>query len=329
VTSFTPTIKTYPGSIAEVQIGATRSEGGTRGKAVKVGGEKTLPFYSFELENPNRPVVAIDVFDAPVKLPRAIREYYEDVMDNPASWAEKCVKKFDADLVSIHLVSTDSKGLNRSAQEAAKTVEAILQAVDVPVIIGGSGDPKKDPEVLAKAAEASEGERCLIMSATLELYEPIAESAIAHGHNILAWTPVDVHMAKRLNRLLFGLGVPKNRLIMDPTTAALGYGLEYTFSVMERIRILALEGDEEVQVPMLCGISNAWGAREAWMKTPELGPAEFRGPLWEALTGVTLLMAGADVLLMVHPKAVKSVKDVISKLYSGEKLPMNILNWLK
>ena len=232
--------------------------------------------------------------------------------------AKLCVKKFGADLVTIHLTSTDPGLKNTSSEEAAKTVEEILQAVDVPVIIGGSGNKQKDPLVLAKAAEVAEGERCMLSAAAPDLdYRKIAEAAKKHGHVVLSWTALDMNNQRRLNHALLKLGVPQNCIVMDPTTAALGYGIEYTFSVMERIRLAALKGDELLQMPMCSGATNAWGAREAWLEAPEWGPRKYRGPLWETATALTLMLAGCDLFMMMHPTAAKTVFDTINALMSA------------
>lgn len=264
---------------------------------------------------PFRPVIAIDVFDMPIPLPGPVKEHYKDVLEDPAAWAKLCVEKFGADLVTIHLVSTDPALRDTPPKEAAKTVEKILQAVDVPLIIGGSGNKQKDPQVLAKAGEVAEGERCMLSAAALDLdYKVIAEAAKEHGHVVLSWVPLDMTSQRRLNQALLGLGVPKNRIVMDPTTAALGYGIEYTFSIMERIRLAALKGDELLQMPICSGATNAWAAREAWLDAPELGPREYRGPLWEAATALTLMLAGCDLFMMMHPTAVKMVFETIDVL---------------
>jgi acetyl-CoA decarbonylase/synthase complex subunit delta len=309
-------IKEYKGSIAEVQIGATRSEGGTREKVVKIGGQTTL--YQYEGGHKNRPVVSYDVFDLEMpSFAKALREVWQDYWSSPAEWAKEAVKR-GADMITIHLISTDPKIKDTSPREAAKTVEEVLQAVKVPLVIGGSGNPEKDPLVFEKAAEVAEGEMCLIASANLDLdYKRVVEAANKYGHNVLSWTSMDINDQKTLNKLLLECGLPKERMVMDPTTGALGYGIEYTFTLIERMKDSALKGDEDLQNPISCGVTNAWAAREAWMNEPRWGPREYRGPLWETITALTVLSAGADVMMMLHPTAVNIVKNVISSK-SGE-----------
>jgi acetyl-CoA decarbonylase/synthase complex subunit delta len=315
----------WAGKIEEVTIGATSVDGGTREQTVTIGGERSLPFYNFDYPMPHPPVISIDCFDMTIPLARAVREYYDDVMNDPGDWAKKNVREFGADMVTIHLISTDPTIKDTSAKEAAKTVEEVLQAVKVPIVIGGSGNPDKDPAVLEAAAEVAEGERCLIASANLNMdYERIAKAALDHGHVILSWTQLDINAQKTLNRYLFKLGVPREDIVIDPTTAALGYGLDYAYTNIERMRISALKGDTDLAFPISCGITNAWGARESWMKASPIvedsdwGPAAYRGPLYEIVTGLTLGIAGGDLFMMMHPMAASAIKRVTEMLFCAK-----------
>ena len=311
----------YLGQIIEVKIGATKGDGGTRGRTVIIGGEKVPPYYLFEGAMPHRPVIALDVFDVAPSLARAMREPFKDVVDDPAAWAKKAVDKYGAEMINLHLTSTDPLIKDTSPEDAAKTVEKVLQAVDVPLSIGGCGDPEKDLKVFTKIAEAGEGERLLFNSVTLDMdVKKMAEVVRKHGHVVLAFTSMDMAHARELNRKLYDALLPKDQIVIDTTTAALGYGLDYAFSIMERTRLAGLMGDPELQHPMSSGTTNAWAAREAWMKmAPEWGPRELRGPIWETVTAVTLLLAGADYFMMMHPAAVKTVKDLIEELVGGHR----------
>ncbi len=333
---FTPYKVEYPNAIQEVQLGATKSEGGSREKVVKLGGEKSLPFYLFDAPQPNLPVISIDIFDRKIPLPKAVREHYGDVMEDPAEWAKKAVKEFGADLVTVHLISTDPLLDDTPAREAAKVVEEVLQAVKVPLVVGGSGNKEKDPEVLEKVAEVAEGERVMLASATLDMdWERIGNAAKKYGHVVLSWTQLDVNSQKTLNRyLLKKVGLPRDSLVMDPTTAALGYGLDYAFTNMERIRISGLKGDTDLAFPISSGTTNAWGVREAWMKESPLedespwGPRELRGPMWEIVTGLTLALAGVDLFMMMHPGAVAVLKEVINTLGGKVKETIEADDWI-
>jgi acetyl-CoA decarbonylase/synthase complex subunit delta len=315
-TPFTLPIQKYPGQIAEVTLGATKSQGGSRGKPVVIGGEKSPAFYTFENPTPNMPVISLDVFDQKVPIPKAVKTNFNDAIQDPVSWAKFAVDKFGAQMITLHLVSIDPLNPKPSTPaEAARTVEDVLQAVDVPLVVGGCGDPEKDLAVFEKVTAAAEGERLLISTVTLDMdIEKSAKLIKKHGHVALAFSPMDLNQARELNRRLLEY-LPKDQIIMDTTTAALGYGLDYAYTIMERARLAGLMGDPELQQPMSSGTTNAWAAREAWQKMdPQWGARELRGPLWETVTGLTLLLAGVDLFMMLHPAAVRTLRNTIKRL---------------
>jgi acetyl-CoA decarbonylase/synthase complex subunit delta len=310
---FTSPVTEYPGVIKEITIGATKKDGGSRNKSVTMGGHTSTAWDLFQAPPKHPPIVTADVFDMPIPLAKAVKIHYKEVLDDPAEWAKLCVNKFGADLVTIHLISTDRMLRDTSPSDAAKTVEEVLQAVKVPVVIGTAGDPEKDGPVLAKAAEVCEGERTLLCSATVDVFEPIAVAAKKYDQVVLSWTSLDINQQKELNRRLFEWLKP-DQIMIDPTTAALGYGLEYAFTMVQRMRLAGLMGDEELQFPLSSGTTNAWAAREAWKKDPNMGPRELRGPIWESVTALSLLLAGNDLFMMMHPAAIKTVHDLIEWL---------------
>ena len=327
--AFEKPVKEYRGRVEEITLGATRSEGGSREKVIKIGGQRTL--YHFEGGWLNKPAVSFDVFDiSQPQFPKALREAWGDFWDSPAEWAREAVKR-GADLVTIHLVSTDPKVKDTPINEAAKTVEEVLQAVDVPIVVGGSGNPEKDPPLFEKVAEVAENERCLLASANLDLdHKRIVDAAVKYNHNVLSWVSLDINDQKTLNKLLLEEGLPRDRMVQDPTTAALGYGLEYTYTIIERIKGNALKGEKELAFPVSCGVTNAWAAREAWMNVPEWGPREYRGPLWETVNSLAVMLAGADIMMMLHPSAVQAIKKIIDSIfgdYSGVEIKYE--EWLK
>jgi acetyl-CoA decarbonylase/synthase complex subunit delta len=315
---FVPPVETYSGKIIEVKLGGTKADGGTRGKSLTIGGETAPAFYTFEKCMPHPPVVAVDIFDIKVPLAKAVKMHVKDVMEDPAAWAKLAVEKFGADMLTLHLISIDPLIKDASPKEAVKTVENVVQAVDVPLMIGGCGDPVKDADVFAAVCETFKGERFLINSITRDMdVERCAKFVKKNGHVALSFTPMDMNMARELNRRLYDF-LPKEDIVMDLTTAALGYGLDYAFTNMERARLAGLMGDSELAHPMSSGTTNAWAAREAWMEmAPQWEPRELRGPLWELTTALTLLLAGVDLFMMMHPAAMKTVKDVTNQLLSG------------
>jgi acetyl-CoA decarbonylase/synthase complex subunit delta len=329
---FTLPVQNYPGQIVEVTLGATKSQGGSRGKTVVIGGEKSPAFYTFENPTLNSPVISLDVFDSKVPIPKAVKTNFNDAMENPVSWAKFAVDKFGAQMITLHLVSIDPLNPKPATPaEAAKTVEDVLQAVDVPLVVGGCGDPQKDLAVFEKVTAAAEGERLLISTVTLDMdIEKSAKLIKQYGHVALAFSPMDLNQARELNRRLLEF-LPKEQIIMDTTTAALGYGLDYAYTIMERARLAGLMGDPELQQPMSSGTTNAWAAREAWQTMdPQWGDKALRGPLWETVTGLTLLLAGVDLFMMLHPAAVQTLRNTIKRLIEKRGLvdTNKIANWV-
>jgi acetyl-CoA decarbonylase/synthase complex subunit delta len=308
---------TYTGKIREIVLG--------RGaKALTVGGEASYPFHLFEGEMPHPPRIAVEVYDTPPDdWAEAALEPYKDVVSDPVAWAKKAVDVFGADLIALQLVSTDPNGLNRPSEEATETARKVSAAVDVPVIVYGSGSPEKDAELLRKVSEACEGKQLIIGPVLEDNYKQVGAGAIAYKHTVSACSPIDINLAKQLNILLGNLGVSDGQLIVDPTTGGLGYGIEYTYSVMERDRMAALtQQDERLQFPIICNLAReVWKTKEAKAKTedaPVLGDAARRGILMEAMTAQLLLMAGADILVMRHPEAIGLVRGMITDLMANQ-----------
>jgi len=326
---FKPPVEKYKMKISEVTLGATKADGGTRSCSYTIGGETAPPFYFFEGMPKNKPVVAHDVFDRVIPLPKQIKDFFGDAMESPGEWAKKRVE-MGAKMVVLHLVSTDPNVKNTPIKEAVKSVEEVLQAVKVPIAVGGSGNPEKDPKLLAKVAEVCEGERVLLNSVDEGMdYKTVAEAVKKYDQRIITLSSMNPDEMKRLNKNMLKI-IGNDQLVMDLVTGAVGYGIEYSISAMERSRLAGLKGDAALAVPIACAGSNAWGAREAWMKHDEWGPRELRGPLWEAMTMTTALLCGSDFFLGVHPVAMKTLENVIESLYGDFKSKeINYESWIQ
>lgn len=312
-------LEKWSGAIYELIIGATDAEGGSRAKVIKVGGQKTLPFLFKEDALPNKPVIAFEIWDvAPGDWPPELNNPYSDVLGDPFLWAEKCVKDYKAQLLCIRLQGAHPDFGNRSAEQEASLIAQLLKKVDVPLIILGCGDDAKDNLVLPACCGISKGERCLVGSAVQDNYKTLAASVLADGHNIIAESPIDVNIAKQLNILISDMGLSLERIAINPTIGALGYGLEYAYSIMERARLAALSGDKTVANPFICFVGQeAWRAKEAkalQSEFPDWGPQSQRGVIWETITATALIQAGADILVMRHPGAVEKVNKYIEDL---------------
>jgi acetyl-CoA decarbonylase/synthase complex subunit delta len=312
-------LEKWSGVVSVVSIGATKEEGGTRSRVIKVGGQKGLPFLTEEGESPYRPVIAWEIWDiAPSDWPQELNKHYSSVFKDTLEWAEKCVKDYKAQMLCLRLQGAHPDFGNKTADEEAKLVSQLLKKVSVPLIILGCGDDAQDNLVLPACCEAARNERCLIGSASQDNYKTITAAVLADGHNIIAESPIDINIAKQLNILISDMGLPLERIVINPTIGALGYGLEYAYSIMERARLAALSGDKTVASPFICLVGQeAWRAKESkapCAEFPAWGPEAERGVVWESLTAVALIQAAADILVMRHPLAVEKVDRYINKL---------------
>ncbi|MFH0810146.1 MAG: acetyl-CoA decarbonylase/synthase complex subunit delta [Pseudomonadota bacterium] len=276
-----------------------------------MGGEGCYPFHGFEGRMPHPPRLSLEVHDVPPEeWPPWLAEAWAGVLDNPAAWARKAVEEYGADLVSLNLISTDPNGLDRGPEDVLPTVEAVLGAVAVPVIVWGTTSEDKDRAVLKAVAERFEGEGLILGPVAEGNYKQLAAAALGYGHLLAATSPIDVNLAKQLNILIENVGMKPERMLIDPTTGALGYGLEYTYSVMERIRMAALtQEDEKLQLPIICNVGGeVWKTKEASLgreEAPRLGEPGPRGVLMEAVTAVAVMLAGADIVILNHPRSLE------------------------
>lgn len=307
-----PQVK-YSGEIREIKLGKSGSE-------VVVGGETSYNFYSFEGKMPNSPKLALQVLDIePEEWAAGALEPFKDVLGDPVAWAKKCVDEYKADIVTLWLAGTDPNGKNLPPEHAADVAKKVAEAIDVPLIVWGTSNDEKNTEVLKAVCEACDGLNVTIGPVTENNYKQVGAAAIAYKHTVVANSPIDINLAKQLNILLENLGVPADKILIDPTTGSVGYGLEYCYSIMERIRQAALtQNDEKLQYPILNNIAEeVWKTKEAKLPTdeaPTLGEAATRGINLEAITAVSALQAGSDVLILRHPKTLEHLRKYISDI---------------
>ena len=309
----------YSGKVNTVVIGATAEQGGTRTGTVSVGGAAALPFLSFEGELGNRPAIAVEVWDsgADQSWPEPLKDAYGDALASPARWAQKAVE-FGADLICLRLMGAHPDAGDRSGEQCAATVKEVLSAVGVPLMIWGCGVDEKDNKTLPTASAAAKGENCLLGTAREKNYRTVVAVCLADKHKLIAESPLDINIAKQVNILCSDAGFPLEDIVIFPTTGALGYGIEYVYSIQERGRLAGLRGDKLLAQPVICDVGfEAWRVKEAKAPPFESVTDENRrhwGVMWEAATATVLLQAGAELLVMRHPEAIAKVKQVIDRL---------------
>ena len=305
-------VEKWAGKVNEVKLG------GNGRKSIVIGGQNTLPFLKTDGAMPHRPAVAVEVDDAiPADWAPHLQAAWGDVLKDPGAWAKKAAE-YGADIIALTLDSAHPERGNTGAEQAKRTIEKVLAAVDLPVIVIGPEVAEKDNEVLIAASSAGRGQHLALGNCVDKNYRSIAAACIADGHVAIAKTPIDINLAKQLNILICDIGVAPDAIIMDPTTGGLGYGLEYTYSVMERLRMAALIGDKMTSMPMICNVGEeSWRQKEAKATSgvpATWGDLQERALAWESLTGISLLNSGADIVVLQHPRTIALIKDAISKL---------------
>jgi acetyl-CoA decarbonylase/synthase, CODH/ACS complex subunit delta len=293
-------VESYQGKVREVTIGKGA-------KAIKIGGENALPFHVFDEGSiPNPPRFALEVYDTkPEGWAEWVLEPFKDVVSDPVKWAVKCVKNFGADMVCLQLVSTDPAGKDTSPEEAAALTKRVAEAINVPLVVYGSGDDKKDARVLPKVAEVCKGENLLLGPAVKENYEVVGKAVLEYGHTLIAQTPLDINLMKELN-IKLGKFFPSDKIVIDPLSSALGYGMEYSFTLMERTKQAGIMfKDAMTQMPIIANL-----AGECW-KTKEAKENKNQGVLWEGITALSLLLAGANILVLRHPETLRLVRETV------------------
>jgi len=308
----------FTGLVNKITIGATKADGGTRTSTVTIGGARNVTYGGSVDDKSEKPVIAMDVLDTrPNDWPDVLAEPYKDVLDNPADWAKKCVEEFGAELICIKFEGIHPNKANKDAAHAVKVTEQVLKAVGVPLILWGCGNDEKDNEVMPKVSGAAKGQKCLIGTIKEDNYKSLTAIALADGHFLISEAPLDINIGKQVNILASDMGFPLERIVAFQDTGALGYGMEYSYSIQERQRLAALTGDKIMAMPIICDVGyESWRAKEAKLAdAPGWGDVKDRGPMWETTTAICLLQAGADIIRMRHPKAVTTVKNFINEIW--------------
>lgn len=305
------------GKIGTVVLGATAADGGTRAHTITIGGETSLPYLHFEGETPNRSVVAVEIVDMVPDWNQEILSQYGDAVNDPAEWAKKAVE-LGADLVQIRMSSADPEVKGSTPEECAATVKKVLEAVEVPLIVLGCGIAEVDNKIIPAIAEACAGENLLIGNADNDNYNTIAAACMVHKHTLIANSPLDINICKQLNILVTEMGLPADKIIIDPSIGGLGYGIEYSYSIGERSRIGALGGDKMLSMPVLGQVgAEAWKTKEANVDVSEYpgwGEQAERGIMWETITASALVQSGIDIIVLRHPRSVELVKRNIAEM---------------
>ena len=311
----------WEGAVREITLGATAADGGTRSHTVTIGGSTAMPYMHFEGKTPHKPVIAIEILSRkPDDWSKLLMKAWGDVMNDPGEWA-KAAEKAGAEVINLRIALTDADGNPTTKEQAVVAVDKVLKASGLPLIVFGPGQPEPDNDLLVEISTKFKGERLLLGVCEDKNYRTIVASAMADGQLVVARTAMDVNLAKQLNILITDMGLPAGSIVMDPTTGALGYGFEYGYSVMERLRIAALQGDSMTQFPMMVTPGEeCWKTKESkvGVDVPESwGDWETRAIAWETTTAIMLAESSADLIVLRHPESVKRTHEAIDDLMSS------------
>ena len=312
--AFKMSVQKSSGKISEVVIG-------TGEKAIKLGGENVLPFYSFDGDTGNIQKVWIEINDIyPESWIDCYKEMYKDVANDPAAWAKYVQDNTEADFVCLRFVGADPNADDKSPEECAEVAKKVADAIDLPLVVAGCGVAEKDGKLFAKVAEALEGKNVLILSAVEDNYKEVGAAAgLAYGQKVGAESAVDINLAKQMNVLLTQLGVKPENIVMNVGCSAVGYGYEYVASTMDRIRLAAFnQNDKQLQIPIVTPVSFEVGHVKEAIATeadqPEWGCSEKRSIAMEISTATAVLVGGSDAVILRHPESVKTIKSFVSEL---------------
>jgi acetyl-CoA decarbonylase/synthase complex subunit delta len=308
----------WTGKVREVTLGATKEQGGTRSHTVTIGGEAALPFLHHEGALPHRPALAIEVRDRkPEDWSPLLSKVWGEAMGDPGEWA-RAAETAGADVIVLTLSATMADGKPITPANARAVVRKVLNATGLPLMVIGPGQADLDNEVLVPVAEEAKGERIVLGTCEDKNYRTIVATAMANDHLVQSKTPMDVNLSKQLVILIHDMGLPLERVVLDPTTGALGYGIEYGYSVMERLRLAALQGDAMTQQPiMVTPGEECWKVKESKVGegVPDAwGDWERRALNWEATTAASLIFAGADLVVLRHPETLRQLRAIVDNL---------------
>ncbi len=312
--SFVPKKQAFNAKINAVTLG-------TGDKAIVLGGQNVLPFYSFDAPIENKPKIGVEITDAGMAMctTEGLKAFYAGC-ETVADMAKKVETMSGASFIALDLAGADPNGENKSVEECVELVKSVAAATDMPLVVMGCKNIEKDAELLNKVSEALAGKNILVMSAREENYKTIGAGAgLAYGQKVGAESAVDINLAKQLNTVMTQLGVNAQSIVMNIGSAAAGYGFEYVVSTLDRVKDAALsQSDTMLQMPIITPVSSdTWGVKESIMPEadmPEWGNQEERGIEMEIVTAAAVLASGSDAVIMRHPEAVRTIAAMIGAL---------------
>ena len=198
------------------------------------------------------------------------------------------------------------------ADETIEIFKKALNNITKPLMLSGSGKNEIDVILFPKLINMLDRE-VIINSVNENTYKEIIPYTSRHGHTVVLKSPIDINLAKELNILSADLGQPLDKILIDTDIGGLGYGLEYGYSIMEKIKLEGLNGDTYLNMPMISfACLESLKTKEAKTESIEecWGKLEERRLYIEIASASAAKACGADIIVMQNEDAIKAVKEI-------------------
>ena len=278
---------------------------------LKIGGESEFlaskPVFALELN--------IFDFDASSHI---VKEYYtqghceEGQSLDAAIQRIKIAQESDCDILALKFNIPESN-LDENIKNAKTLLTELLPHVKKPLLVRGVNNKTIDVRLLPALMEALDRE-VIIAFADENTYKDIVPPVVKGGHILAIRTPIDINLAKEMNILTSDMGLSLDKILIDTDMGGLGYGLEYGYSIMEKIKLAAFAGDKMLNMPLIAFAGEeALKAKEAKSDTfaESYGDFKTRSKMYEIATASAVIAAGANLIVLEHPENANIIKSLI------------------
>ncbi len=291
---------------------------------VKLGGEsdflKSAPVLALEL----------NIFDFSASS-HIVKDYYRGQEGKKAGCKEEqslrgeynfsdeatqkiqIAQKTECDILALKF-NISEEDLDENINKAKELLKELLPQITKPLLIRGVNNKSVDIKLLPALMEVLDRE-VIIAFADENTYKEIVPSVVKGGHILAIRTPIDINLAKEMNILTSDMGLSLDKILIDTDMGGLGYGLEYGYSIMERIKLAAFEGDKMLNMPLIAFAGEeALKAKETKSDTfsKSFGDFKKRSQMFEITTASAVMAAGANLIVLEHPDSVKTLKGLIN-----------------
>jgi acetyl-CoA decarbonylase/synthase, CODH/ACS complex subunit delta len=302
--SYCKSLKSYKSTIRQAKM-----------DEIVIGGESSLNFMESEMEKPAKPVVALEILmNIPVNYSTVLKNAWGNLLDDMVGWA-KAASNADVDLLALRFNIDEESDINDEIARACSLFKEIQAEIKKPLIVLGSFKSEIDTLLLPTLAKIAR-KSCIFGPVEEKSYKQIVPSLIENNHYVIARTPIDINLAKELNILISEMGLSPDRIFIDPNMGALGYGLDYGYSIIERVKLAGLDGDKMLNMPVIVFAGEeAWKSKETKSTAYDenWGSLQDRALIWETMTASSVLAAGANIIVCRHPQVAEKLKQLINR----------------